>query len=136
VIRGVASAKGFPVLLMNRYSKGILYLLTIPENMAEIYNLPQGVITAIKGYLQKDFPVRIDAPAQLSLFAYDNKTFVVQSFRHAVSTVSISVAGEGLKLRNLLTGKVLKAAAGGEGRTAFEIKVQAHSYLGFAIVGN
>ena len=79
IVRGIADAKGFPILLMNRYSKGAIYELTIPENMADLYNLPQPLLTRLKVYLQRDFPVRLDAPALVSLFAYDNGTFVVES---------------------------------------------------------
>ena len=47
IVRGVAGQKGYPIMLMNRYSKGIISLLTIPENPADLYNLPQGLITSI-----------------------------------------------------------------------------------------
>ncbi|HET9396530.1 MAG TPA: hypothetical protein VFO36_10775, partial [Nitrospiraceae bacterium] len=40
LIRGVANAKGFPILLMNRYSRGIFYVLTIPDNIGDLYSLP------------------------------------------------------------------------------------------------
>ena len=62
IIRGVAAAKGFPMLLMNRYSRGTLYLWTMPENFGDLYNLPQPMLTRIKEYLFTDSPVRIDAP--------------------------------------------------------------------------
>ena len=62
IIRGVAGAKGFPIVLMNRYSKGIFYVLNIPENISDLYNLPEPVVSAIKGYLMEDFPVRVESP--------------------------------------------------------------------------
>ncbi len=111
IIRGAASAKGFPVMLMNRYSKGVIYLLTVPENIGDLYNLPQGVLTQVKRYIQQDFPVRIEAPSRVALFAYDNDTFVVESFLPQEADVRIAVAGEGRHLRNLTTGAVLQAAS-------------------------
>jgi hypothetical protein len=81
IIRGVAGARGFPILLMNRYSKGILYVLTIPSNIGDLYSLPPGVIDSIKTYLLADEPVRIESPAGVSLFTYDNGAYVIQSFR-------------------------------------------------------
>jgi hypothetical protein len=146
LIRGVANAKGLPILLMNRYSRGILYVLNIPDNPGDLYNLPQPVTTAIKGYLQENFPVRIDSASQVSLFAYDNKTFIVQSFRPEATTVNISVAGANAKLRSLTSGQSVSASAqpvtntAGRGRAQsaaprsdFAIQVQPHSYLVFAI---
>jgi hypothetical protein len=105
----------------------------------------------IKSYLQADFPVRIDAPPLVSLFAYDNKTFVVQSFRPEAAVVSISVAGAQAKLRNLLAtataadawvapvAEAPPTAAGGRGaalaapRTSFRVEIPAHSYRVFAM---
>lgn len=107
IVRGVAGAKGNPVLLMNRYSKGIIYLLTIPENEADIYNLPQPLLTRVKSYLMEGFPVRLDAPALVTMFAYDNDTVVVESYRATASAVTVIVAGENAKLRDLQTGALI-----------------------------
>ena len=92
---------------MNRYSKGVIYLLTIPENPADLYNLPEGAVTQIKRYLLQDFPVQIDSPALVSLFAYDNNTFVIESFRPVRSAVNIALPGAEVKLRDLASGKLI-----------------------------
>jgi hypothetical protein len=147
VVRGVAGARGFPILLMNHYAKGTFYVLTVPENPADLYNLPPSVTGAIKGYLQQDFPVRIDSPPQVALFAYDNGAFVVESFRPDDAEVTVSVAGEHVKVKNASTGEPLKESAPapepaekrrlhdgapGPARTPFKITVPPHSYLMFA----
>lgn len=107
ILRGVAAAKGFPLILMNHYSKGIFYVLTIPENQSDLYNLPRGVTSAIKRYLMADFPVRIDSPAQVALFAYDNGRFVVENFRHETSDVTITLPGEGHAVSDTMDGSAL-----------------------------
>jgi hypothetical protein len=107
IIRGIAGAKGNPFLLMNRYSKGVIYLLTIPDNESDLYSLPQGVITQLKAYLLADFPVRVDAPPLVTDFVYDNGTVVVESYRPSTSQVNVIVPGENAKLRDLLTGKLI-----------------------------
>lgn len=89
IIRGVAAAKGFPMLLMNHYSNGIIYLWTMPENFGDLYNLPQPMVTRIKDYLFPDAPVSIDAPDHVALFAYDNGAFVVENFRDDLARVRI-----------------------------------------------
>jgi len=89
IIRGVAGARGFPVLLMNRYSKGVLYVLSIPSNIGDLYSMPPGVMNSVKTYLMADTPVRIDAPAGVSLFTYDNGAYVIQSFRDTATTVKV-----------------------------------------------
>src|SRR4051794_18839534 len=94
IIRGVAAAKGFPIVLMNHYSKGTLYLWTMPQNLGDLYNLPQPMITRIKQYLFADAPVQIDAPDHVALFTYDNGAFVVENFRDDPARVGIVRKGQ------------------------------------------
>jgi hypothetical protein len=142
LVRGMANGNGFPILLMDRYSKGTLYVLTIPENFNDLYQLPAPVLSAIKDYILADSPVRLDAPSQVSLFLYDNNTFVVESFLDKDASVSVSVTGDFSSLKNLVTGEVVqgqpvplnprqKTPAGGQ-RIRFQLTVKPHSYLAFA----
>ncbi len=143
VVRGTANGRGAPLLLMHRYSKGILYGLTIPANANDLYALPQPTLTAIKQYLMRDFPVQMDAPSRVSLFAYDNRTFVVESYLDTPAQLTVSTLGPATRLRNLATGEVVDAAAavsapaaahnrqGGPPRTQFHIAVAAHSFAAF-----
>ncbi len=141
LIRGVAQSKGFPILLMNRYSRGIFYVLNVPDNPGDLYRLPQPVTLVIKSYLQENFPVRIDAPDRVSLFAYDNNTFIVQSYRDEEAKVTVSVAGSGGKLRNLVTGQGVPLAAvpanprGSKlpSRSDSVLQIQPHSYAVYAV---
>jgi hypothetical protein len=93
IIRGVAAAKGFPMVLMNHYSKGTLYLWTMPENFGDLYSLPQPMVTRIKAYLFGDAPVRIDAPDHVALFTYDNGAFIVENYRGEPANVGIIRSG-------------------------------------------
>jgi hypothetical protein len=93
IIRGVAAAKGFPIVLMNHYSKGTIYLWTMPQNFGDLYSLPQPMVTRIKQYLFADLPVSIDAPDHVALFTYDNGAFIVQNYRDDGATVRIGRKG-------------------------------------------
>ena len=132
LVRGVANAKGFPILLMNRYSKGIVYVLTIPDNMGDLYNLPRGVTRAIKSYVQAGLPVRIDSPNPVSLFAYDNGTFIVESFMAQPAVVTVTVPGVNAKLRNLLTGATPTGTNSGS-ESQFSVEIEPHSYQVFEV---
>ena len=148
LLRGVANARGIPILLMNRYSRGTFYVLNIPDNIGDLYSLPQPAMNVIRTYLQGDFPVRIDAPAQVSLFAYDNGTFIVESFRPRTVSLGISVAGAHHKLTDLLSNAAVLADGDSsvelhartdaqrrnpdaKVRTSFKIQIPAHSYRVF-----
>ncbi|GAB4520905.1 MAG: permease [Amphiplicatus sp.] len=141
IVRGVASANGFPILLMSRYANGIFYVLAVPENMGDLYNLPQGALTQIKRYLLGDFPVLLDAPARVSLFVYDNDTFIVQSFRDEPAAIIVSTAGAAAGLRDLASGETLSPEPAGAhpqrreaaARTEFRLSVEPHSYRIFKI---
>ena len=142
VVRATANGYAAPLLLMHRYSKGTLFVLTIPENFNDLYSLPQPVLTALRSYLLQGFPVQLDAPSQVSLFVYDNNHFVVQSFRDATVTVTVSILGSCPTIRNISTG----ATISGEPvptrpkgqmpltakRTSFTLTIPPHSFVAFA----
>jgi hypothetical protein len=142
LVRAEANGNGFPLLLMDRYSKGILYVWTIPENFNDLYALPPQVISAIKSYLMRGFPVRVDGPGQVALFAYDNNTFIVESYLPVETSVQISVAGNAARLKNLVTGETIIGASptssrrnynSAEERVSFTAHLLPHSYAVFGI---
>jgi hypothetical protein len=142
VVRGTANGYAAPLLLMERYSKGMLFVLTIPDNFNDLYLLPQPVLTALRSYLLADFPVQLDAPSQVSLFAYDNKRFVVESFRDAPVTVTVSVLGTHAHIRNIATGAIVSGELvptrpTGQmplttKRTSFTLTIMPHSFVALA----
>jgi hypothetical protein len=141
VVRGTANGYGAPLLLMDHYGRGNLYVLTVPDNFRDLYDLPQPVLTAIKSYVMRDFAVTMDAPSQVSLFAYDNGTFVLESYRNKPVKVTVSVLGAGKRLENLMTGEQITREEPGHGkqarmpgapvRTSFTVTVLPHSFVGF-----
>jgi hypothetical protein len=144
LVRAEANGNGFPLLLMNRYSKGILYVWTMPDNFTDLYALPPEVTTAIKNYVMRGFPVRLDGPAQVALFTYDNGAFIVQNFAGIAADVKLSTLGNSTKLKNLVTGETLEGqlpAPHGwtwqtetvEDRVLFKTHLPPHSYAVFTM---
>lgn len=150
LIRGTAGGGAAPILLMDKYAKGILYVLTIPDNFSDLYSLPEGVLTSLHHYLGAGLPVQMDGPSQVSLMEYDNGTFVVESYRDKPVSVRITVDGAGKQLRNLATGETVEASAPPEPKIAgfhnsapkgppqssFALTILPHSYAGFAVEGS
>ncbi len=144
LVRAIANGNGYPLLLMDRYSKGVLYVLTIPDNFADLYRLPPAVTSAIKNYLLRGFPVRLNGPGQIALFAYDNNTFIVESFLPTETDVKISTTENLTKLRNLVTGETIDGRLPEqpqnpgrrpqfvEKRETFDVHLLPHSYEVFA----
>jgi len=108
---------GTPILLSTKYSKGLFYVLTIPQAEGDLYNYPQNVLTSIRNVLAKDMFVRLDAPAMVSLFAYDNDKFIVESFADNAVQARIITDGRITKLHDMVTGEELtgQTAQGGFG---------------------
>jgi hypothetical protein len=130
------------MMLMNHYSRGTLLLWTIPENIGDLYNLPQPMVTRIKAYLTPAAPVRIDAPSRVALFTYDNGTFIIENYRDAEVEVTISLAGTPASLGEITTGATLQPIAEpppppnrrgppAPGRRAFRTTIPPHSFQVF-----
>jgi len=103
----LASGNGYPVLHSADYGNSRLYILTIPDNYGDLYNLPAEVLTQIRAVLAKDMYVRLDGPSQVSMFVYDNDTFIVESFRNEPVDVKIVADKRVSKLGDVLTGEEL-----------------------------
>lgn len=139
----VSDGVGFPLFMMNRYAEGVLFVWTMPHNPRHLYRLPPEVTKIIKHALMKGLFVRLDGPGQVALFAYDNDTFVVQSFLDAEVEVRVSVAAGRRKIRDVLDGTVLTgteqplgrhdSAQLDDRRVGFDLTVMPHSYRVFAV---
>lgn len=143
LVRAEAGGNAFPLLLMDRYSKGVLYILTVPDNFNDLYALPPRVTSAFKNYLMRGFPVRLDGPARVALFSYDNRTFIVESYLDTPTDVTVSANGNVTELKNLMTGDDLDGQVSSlprwrrdgdyEERTSFKVHLLPHSYEVFGM---
>ncbi len=131
VVRGLANGRSAPLLLMDHYGRGKLYVWTMPENLNDLYRLPPSVLAALRRYLDAGLPVRMDAPARISLFAYNNGAFVVHSYRNQAATVTIR--GTFARLRPLAGGPPIAGRPARGGGYQFALTIPPHSYAGFAV---
>ena len=136
---------GYPILLRDTYSKGILFVLTIPDDFGNLYDFPAGALNVIRRAMSKDVGAYIEGPSKVALFPYDNKTLVVENFNDEAVSLRVVINTKVSALRNLLTGEELKPAEKtsgqvfpfrnrffgyAEGATVFDLKLAAHSYVG------
>jgi hypothetical protein len=80
IVSGINGTDGWPILHEADYSKGHLYVLTIPDNFSDLYNLPAEALNKIRQVLCKQLNVQIEGSSKISLYVYDNNTFIVESF--------------------------------------------------------
>ena len=136
---------GYPILLRDTYSKGTLFVLTIPDDYGNLYDYPAGALNVIRRTMSRDIGAYIEGPAKVALFPYDNKTMVVENFNDEAVKIRVVVCQKDIKLTNLLKGEQLKPVEQpqGAGRsyrnrffgypddaTVFELQLAAHSYIG------
>ncbi len=124
---------GWPLLHRADYANGNLYVLTIPDNFADLYNLPEDVLNKLRDTLSKHHFVRLRGPAKVSIFLYDNNTAVVHSFRDEQAKIKL-VTARGKVIKDILSGETIsgKDTPGFWGRPstekAFYLTVKPHSY--------
>ncbi|MEJ0008370.1 MAG: hypothetical protein WDM77_18900 [Steroidobacteraceae bacterium] len=140
----VAGDNGFPMVTDSQYGKGHLFVITIPNNAADLYRLPAAVLDAYRRTASADLPVRLaDGPSKVALYEYDNGSFVVESFNDEAVTVQVAVPATVAILRNLETdARVQKlpavvpafsfTAPAEPAASRFSLRIPAHSYAAFA----
>jgi hypothetical protein len=143
VVRGLAAGRGVPLLLMDKYGEGTLYVWTLPENLNDLYRLPSGVLDALRRYLEPGLSVRLEGPAKVSLFTYDNDTFVVESYLDY--PVAVRITGSFGHIQNLITGVALAGdpvttrffsprrseTAQAPRQYGFDLHIEPHSFVAF-----
>jgi len=123
----------FPILLQARYGDGSLFVVTIPDDFGELYQYPREVLSVLRRAVAGELPVILDAPAKVGLFAYDNDTFVVESFLPHRQDVGIIVNRPGARLKELVSGEVLDGESDGLD-TAFTVSMAADTYLVYEMI--
>ena len=58
-----------------------------------------------------DFPVRMEGPNKVSLFAYDNHTFVVESYLSHPATVTVAITDGIARIVNMESGESIAGEA-------------------------
>ncbi|MBB6635971.1 permease [Cohnella thailandensis] len=82
--QSVVALKGhnnIPILMYDNYGKGRIHTLVIPDDYADLWKLPEAVVSKLRSVLAGDaHPYRIEGPGQAGWFPYDNGTFVLENF--------------------------------------------------------
>jgi hypothetical protein len=97
----------FPLLTEDFYGKGRLLILNVPENFADLYQLPGEVIETICAEISRGQSCYLAAEPKWSLITYDNEAVCVHSFRPMPSQAGLVVRGSCRGIRNLSTGEII-----------------------------
>ncbi len=79
ICKGISEEEACTLFAIDTYGNGQLYTLVVPETFADVKHYPEIVLNRMR----KEFSVngiRIEGKGQISIFAYDNDTFVVYPY--------------------------------------------------------
>lgn len=131
---------GYPILLRAPYATGNLYVLTIPDDMGNLYDFPANALNEIRRIMSKDIGVCLEAPSKVGLFVYDNKTLAVENFNDEPVEMRIVTGDKVMKLESLEDGTVLSPLPAGPviqtrrpvtPKNSFRLLLLPHSYKAF-----
>lgn len=128
---------GYPILLRAPYATGNLYVLTIPDDMGNLYDYPAAALNEIRRIMSKDLGVYLEAPSKVGLFVYDNKTLVVENFNDEPVEVCVVTDDKVMKLENLEDATILNPLPSERldtkraPKNSFRMLLLPHSYKAF-----
>lgn len=102
----LAGENNFPVLTEDNYGRGRLFILNVPENFADLYQLPKEVWRSINKHISMGQRVYVAGDAKCSFFAYDNNVYGIQSYSSKEESIQVIVRGECRGLRDLESGRI------------------------------
>jgi hypothetical protein len=143
IISGMDSGLGWPLLLQGKFDNATLYVITIPENFADLYNLPVEVLDKIREIFSKQLDISIEGSSMVSLFLYDNKTFVLHSFNDEPVEMKVVLKTKGMKLSDLLNNEIYSpivreperrwSKVVGKEKYIYSVKLSPHSFRAFSV---
>jgi hypothetical protein len=107
VISALDDTNGWPLLHRADYSAGQLFVLTVPDNFIDLYNLPAAVLNVLREHMTGHLEVTLEGPSEVSLFLYDNHSFVVESFLDEPVELKVLLGPESGKITHIPTGEEL-----------------------------
>jgi hypothetical protein len=141
VVSALDDTNGWPLLHRAEYSEGQFFVLTVPDNFIDFYNMPPAVLNRLRQYIAGSLDVRLEGPAEVSLLVYDNRSFVVESFLDEPVTVRLVLNREYNRITNaagceVISGEFREAPSFrnrklGEDTFVFDVPLNAHSFRAF-----
>ena len=108
MISGMDDGLGWPFLHQGKFANATLYVLAIPENFANLYNLPVEVLNQLRSVVCKHNAITLEGPAAVSLFTYDNNTFVLESFNDEPVEMKVVLAKKPTTIKDLSNQNAVK----------------------------
>ncbi len=134
VVKAVHGEESYGILLRDWYGKGTLWTLAVPDAFPDFYHIPAEAL----GRIRQAMPVNdiwMEAPAGVSLFAYDNDAFIV--YPYVMSTSEFRVVRLHVKGAKALTlpvqGRRVEPVYCEGDEAVFEVAAKSGEYIIYKI---
>ncbi|MCC3377430.1 permease [Cohnella sp. REN36] len=134
-IVALSGHNNIPILMYDNYGKGKIHTLVIPDHYAELWKLPESVVTALRAlFTPRTLGYRIEGPASAGWFAYDNDVFVLENFAPRPQKWRICLP-RGRELTGLTVAARATKLADRErdGDAVYEVRLQPSTYAAFRL---
>ena len=102
----------FPVVLRCSYGDGNISIITIPDDMGDLYHYPVQVLGVIREVFGKEMPAVLEGPSGIQLFFYDSGHIIVRSDLPYMEDVTLKVA-DGVHMAKDIVRNVKLSVTGG-----------------------
>ena len=126
-IAGLKNNKSYPILLETHYSKGLVYVMNIPDEYGALRHMPKEVIDEMRRLLMQDLFVDVKGKAPFGLFVYDNDTLIIQSFAAYGNVYEFILDEKYNKLIDIETGEMFKGQCLNH-QMRFEVRIKPSYY--------
>ncbi|MGB8454598.1 MAG: hypothetical protein WCD89_19995 [Anaerocolumna sp.] len=111
---GYGEDNNCPIVMKTKYSKGRLFILTIPDDQGNLYHYPTLILNTIRAILSKDLPVILEGDSKITLFVYDNDTFILRSFLPYFAKASVIVKKKDVVMTDLENNRIISGEEVGD----------------------
>ena len=134
VVKAARGEESYGILLRDWYGKGTLWTLAVPDAFPDFYHIPGEALGRIRQAMAVN-GVWMEAPAGVSLFLYDNDSFIV--YPYVMSTTEFRVVRVRVKGAKALTlpvaGRRLEPLYIDGDEAVFELAAKSGEYVIYKI---
>lgn len=131
--KAVVEEENYSLLLRDTYGDGELVTLNLPDAFGQIKHLPDRILTLMRREVCPD--IYLEAGPMVSLFTYDNDTFVLYPYNDRAthdSDVLVHIKGN-VKLTDVLHEREIEPLYHLHGESVFSLRMRVGQWMGYKI---
>ncbi len=135
ICKAIAEEDACSLLARDTYGDGAMFTLTLPDTFSDIKYLPKTVLEKMRKEMKVN-GIHLDGKGQISIFAYDNDTFVIYPYvDNNTYDSDIKITIENAKvIKNLTNGNETQPLYTKNNSATFQLRAQVGKFEGYEIV--